>query len=160
MTHIQPRLFGTPQTQTTSDDYFTPKWIFDTLGLHFDLDVASPPHPTNVPCNHYYTQEDDGLTQPWHGRVWMNPPFSNPTPWINRWIDHGNGVCIVIISKSRAFQRLWNDQRVGIAYLCDPQKVGVAFVRDGVSNQIAYPVCIAAIGKDNKNAITRLGNVR
>ena len=23
----------------TSDDYYTPKWIFDAIGLEFDLDV-------------------------------------------------------------------------------------------------------------------------
>lgn len=24
----------------------------------------------------YYTIEDDGLTKPWYGRVWLNPPYS------------------------------------------------------------------------------------
>ena len=60
----QPQLFATPQTITTSDDYYTPAWIFDALGLHFDLDVASPPHATTVPCTRYLTMEHDGLTTP------------------------------------------------------------------------------------------------
>lgn len=36
-------LFGAEQTQATSDDYYTPAWIFETLGLRFNLDVCAPP---------------------------------------------------------------------------------------------------------------------
>ena len=157
---MQPQLFTTQQTELTSDDYYTPKWIFDALGLHFDLDVASPPHPTHVPCDRYLTQADDGLTADWYGRVWMNPPFSRPAPWIHRWLDHGNGVCVIIISKSHAFQRLWRNPNVGVAYLCDQGSAGVKFVRDGISNQMPYPVCIAAIGTDNIAALHNIGHVR
>ena len=39
----QLRLFDIEQTQLTSDDYYTPKWIFEALGEHFDLDVCAPP---------------------------------------------------------------------------------------------------------------------
>jgi len=31
-----------------------------------------------------YTKRDDGLVQPWYGRVWLNPPWSNPGPWIDK----------------------------------------------------------------------------
>ena len=112
---IEQRLFTTPQTETTSDDYYTPKWIFDTLGLHFDLDVASPPHATNVPCNRYFTQADDGLAQEWHGRVWMNPPFSNPTPWVTRFVEHGNGVGLVPSSNGKWWLHLWQSIRTHLA---------------------------------------------
>lgn len=160
MTVVQPRLFGIEQTETTSDDYYTPKWIFDALGLHFDLDVASPPHPTSVPCDRYYTQADDGLASPWYGRVWMNPPFSKPTPWIEKWLDHGNGVCVIIMAKSHAFRRMWNDDRVGITYLTDRDRSGVSFLREGTNGQIPFPVCAAAIGADNVAALCNLGRVR
>jgi hypothetical protein len=70
-THI----FSTPQTEMTSDDYYTPPWIFETLGLTFDLDVASPPGGIDwIPARRYFTIADDGLSQPWQGFVWMNPP--------------------------------------------------------------------------------------
>src|SRR5690606_35780948 len=52
-----------------SDDYYTPAWLFDALGLTFDLDVASPPGGVEwVPAARFYTVEDDGLSQPWTGR--------------------------------------------------------------------------------------------
>ena len=80
----QLRLFELPQTEYTSDDYWTPKWIFDALAITFDLDVASPPQgPANTPCRAYFTQADDGLAQDWHGTVFMNPPFSKPAFLIN-----------------------------------------------------------------------------
>ena len=28
--------------------------------------------------NRWFSKEDDGLRQKWHGRVWMNPPYSKP----------------------------------------------------------------------------------
>ena len=98
----QLRLFDTPQTTKTSDDYWTPKWVFDAIGLTFDLDVACPPGgPPNTPCHAFYTQADDGLAQPWHGLVWMNPPFSNTNPWANKFISHANGIALTVVGKSK-----------------------------------------------------------
>src|SRR5258708_1446391 len=28
-----------------------------------------------VQATHYYTRETNGLTQPWRGRIWLNPPY-------------------------------------------------------------------------------------
>jgi hypothetical protein len=86
----QERLFAIKQEQDTSDDHYTPAWIFETLDLTFDLDVAAPPGGIPwIPARRYYTMEDDGLAQPWNGLVWMNPPYSNATPWVNRFLEHG-----------------------------------------------------------------------
>jgi hypothetical protein len=104
----QLKLFDIPQTVSTSDDYWTPKWIFDALGLHFDLDVACPPEgPTHTPCTAYYTQSDDGLIQKWHGLVFMNPPYSKATPWVDKWIAHANGIALLPCAKSKWYGRLW-----------------------------------------------------
>lgn len=77
----------------TSDDCYTPRWVFDAMGLRFDLDVAAPPGgPWHVPADRYYTAEDDGLTSPWDGLVWCNPPYSKFRPWVDRWAEHPTGV--------------------------------------------------------------------
>lgn len=87
-------LFALPSDAVamTSDDCYTPRWVFDAMGLRFDLDVAAPiGGPWHVPCSRYLTAEDDGLTSPWEGRVWCNPPYSNFGPWADRFIAHDRG---------------------------------------------------------------------
>jgi len=149
---IQARLFNEEQTETTSDDYYTPKWIFDTLGLHFDLDVASPPHATNVPCDRYYTQADDGLAQDWHGRVWMNPPFSRPTPWVQRWLAHGNGVALLPTAKSKWFtNKLWQSDAVGVVLPASTKFT---------NGSILYCCALWAMGDSNIDALHNFGKVR
>ncbi|HEU4542996.1 MAG TPA: DNA N-6-adenine-methyltransferase [Jiangellaceae bacterium] len=73
----------------TSNECYTPRWVFDAMGLHFDLDVAAPPGgPWHVPCDRYFTAADDGLAQPWDGLVWCNPPYSDYAPWADRFAVH------------------------------------------------------------------------
>ncbi len=155
---MQQRLFNQQQQETTSDDYYTPKWVFDALGLHFDLDVASPPGGTHVPCDRYFTQADDGLAQPWHGRVWMNPPFSNSAPWVERWISHGNGIALLPTSRARWFSHLWEK----VDGICHPRPGDTMFnfIREGKITNIYMPVVLAAFGADCVDAISRVGRVR
>lgn len=46
--HIQPALFGVAQTTRTSDDYYTPAWVFERMGITFALlpHAKSAWHPT------------------------------------------------------------------------------------------------------------------
>lgn len=54
----------------------------------FDLDVAAAAHNAKAPT--YYTREDDGLTRPWFGRVWCNPPYSDCGAWVRKaWDEWG-----------------------------------------------------------------------
>src|SRR6516165_10841146 len=81
-----------------SDDWWTPPEIFKALGLVFDLDPCSPGPGHWVPAKRIYTIEDDGLRQPWHGLVFMNPPFggrNGHVPWLVKFLDHANGIAIV-----------------------------------------------------------------
>jgi len=82
-----------------SDEWYTPRYIFDALGMRFSLDVAAPPAgPRHVPADSWYTPKQNGLVQPWFGVVWMNPPFGHmrhKRAWLRRFFDHGNGVALV-----------------------------------------------------------------
>ena len=90
-----------------NDEFYTPKYIFDRIGILFDLDVAAPIGGANVPADRYYTAEDDGLAQEWAGLVWMNPPFSAPTLWVDKFLSHANGIALLPTSKAKWFKKVW-----------------------------------------------------
>lgn len=87
----------------TTDDWYTPRWIFTAAALTFDMDVAAPmdPDARTVPARRYLTAQDDGLTTPWEGLVWCNPPYSGSTPWVEKWAEHPTGLILVPAVKSR-----------------------------------------------------------
>ena len=93
---MSARLFGV-EDALDSDAWYTPPWIFDGLGVTFDLDVASPTGGLSwLPTRRFYTVADDGLALPWDGWVWCNPPYSAPTAWCRRWAAHEPGGCLLI----------------------------------------------------------------
>lgn len=64
------------------DEWYTPrKYIeaaFAVMG-GIDLDPASNEIAAGwIPAAQYLTREDNGLSREWFGRVWLNPPYSQP----------------------------------------------------------------------------------
>lgn len=62
-----------------SPEHYTPKEIIDAaiavMGS-IDLDPCSNSKTApNVPALDHYTVDDDGLSMPWFGRVYLNPPY-------------------------------------------------------------------------------------
>jgi DNA N-6-adenine-methyltransferase (Dam) len=87
-----------PRRRDPTVEWYTPAWIFDRLGLSFDLDPASPedgPVPW-VPASRHYRPSDNGLWLPWEGRIWLNPPYGKETGvWLDRLVEHGDGIALV-----------------------------------------------------------------
>jgi len=59
--------------------------LADAIG-GFDLDPAAGCEPEAIAAKRY-TPAENGLEQPWHGVVWLNPPFSEKTRWYKRLVD-------------------------------------------------------------------------
>ncbi len=149
----QLRLIAVGQEQLTSDDYYTPKDVFDRLAIEFDIDVCAPPGGIPwIPAKRFFTQEDDGLSQPWTGRVWMNPPYSNPTPWVRKFIRHGNGIALVPHAKSQWHIELWAAAAAAAAV---PPRYS-----NFIGGSIFMPVWFAAFGDECVEALSRIGVVR
>lgn len=100
-------MFVLAPARIDSDERFTPRWLFDALGETFDLDPAAPVEGgDHVPAAARFTRLDDGLAQPWHGFVWLNPPFSQSTAWADRFQGHGHGLWLGPVANARWFVEL------------------------------------------------------
>jgi hypothetical protein len=136
------------------DEWYTPRWLFDALGVVFDLDACAPVDRTHasVPARQWYTIDDDGLAQDWRGFVWCNPPYSDPTPWAERMIDHGDGLLLSHVPINGLWcLRAWND--------CAALRLlqGVEFVRpNGELQRPGYWLQLAAFGERARDALINL----
>lgn len=76
------------------DEWLTPPYILHELGK-FDLDPCSPVNrPWDTAAAHY-TILDDGLSKPWIGRVFCNPPYGSQTgKWLKKCAEHGNAIAL------------------------------------------------------------------
>jgi hypothetical protein len=85
------------ETAGETDEWYTPRYIFDALGERFDLDVASPPDgPRHVPTSRWLSS--GALEMEWNGFVWMNPPFGHQAAkrrWLSKFFAHGNGIALL-----------------------------------------------------------------
>jgi hypothetical protein len=137
-----------------TDDWYTPPYIFEGLGVTFDLDPCAPKGGVPwVPAARHYSEEDDGLLQPWEGRVWLNPPYSKPWPWLDRLREHGNGIALVPAdTASKGFQR--SSHRVDQACFLRDR---VTFLQPGNDNVTSarFPSVLLAFGDDNADAVRR-----
>lgn len=101
-----------------TDEHYTPKDILDAvvecMGA-IDLDPCSNSRKKpNVPASSHFTAEENGLKQEWHGRIFINPPFSETKLFLEKLIQEMEaGRTTEAISLTKAdvrtswFQLLW-----------------------------------------------------
>lgn len=98
--------FNTATTSDTTVEWLTPKYIMDLLG-EFDTDPCASASRTFDCAKVNYTKDDDGLSQEWKGRVWLNPPYGKQAAeWMKRLSEHdGSGLALIFArTDSRWFQ--------------------------------------------------------
>lgn len=142
----------------TSDEHYTPKFIFDILNVKFDLDVCAPIYGNpNLPDVKFFHKNNNGLTQNWHGNVWMNPPYSKPGEWVDKFLNHKYGIALLPITRGKWFERVWNetDKMVILPY---NQK----FERpDGLkSRPIMFRTALFAFGEENCKGLRNFSNYK
>lgn len=70
--------------KTEKDNWETPDWLTEHFRGHFD------PCPSNPSFN--------GLKVDWKSPTYINPPYSNPLPWVEKaFIEAKKGIKIVML---------------------------------------------------------------
>ena len=89
----------------------TPKYLFDKISsiFNFSLDVCAL--PKNAKCESYYTPEDDGLSKPWRGGVWCNPPYGREiSSWVKKAYEESQkeyNCCVLMLLPARTDTKWW-----------------------------------------------------
>lgn len=133
-----------------TDMWATPQDFFDALDaeFHFTLDACAVKE--NAKCEAYYTPEQDGLDQPWTGRVWCNPPYGrNVGQWVKKAHDTASGGgFVVMLLPARTDTRWFHDYIYG--------KTEVRFIKGRLKfgscqNAAPFPSMVVIFGGEHKN---------
>jgi hypothetical protein len=126
-----------------SQNHITPKWIIERLGP-FDLDpCAADPRPWSC-AKHNITEAKDGLSKPWHGFVFLNPPFNRYEVgrWISRLAEHNNGIALLHARTEAAwFEPAWQSA-TSILFMADRIKFCKVDGSEQPANSGAPPVLV------------------
>lgn len=92
-------------------DWETPKQFFDLVDAEFGFDLDAAASHANALCGRYYTEADDGLSQPWTGTVWCNPPYGRGiSAWVRKgWESSQAGAIVVMLIPARTDTAYWHD---------------------------------------------------
>lgn len=138
------------KAKITSVDWLTPPDLVKKLG-EFDLDPCTPIKPPFVHAKNNFTINDNGLSKPWFGRVYMNPPYGNGMEkWMEKLKYHGNGIALIFARTETKcfFNHIWEDAHAVLFvkgrikfYNLDGKQVGTPgapsiFIAYGIENAI------------------------
>lgn len=92
-------------------DWETPQWLFDMLDAEFGftLDVCATAENAKVP--QFYSPEMDGLSKPWTGVCWCNPPYGRAVwRWVKKAYEESRkGATVVMLLPARTDTRWFHE---------------------------------------------------
>mgnify|MGYP003312266264 CR=1 FL=1 len=97
---------------SNTDMWETPQAFFDDLNNEFNFTMDVCATPENAKCPIFYTKEQDGLTSPWYGTVWCNPPYGREIgKWVRRGYEQSNNgnVTVVMLLPARTDTKWFHD---------------------------------------------------
>ena len=99
----------------------TPKYLFDKISSIFNFSLDACALPENAKCESYYTPKDDGLSKPWRGGVWCNPPYGREiSSWVRKAYEESQkeyNSFVLMLLPARTDTKWWWDWVQGKATL-------------------------------------------
>ena len=138
-----------------SDENYTPNTpeqpiinlVLKVFGGTIDLDPCSNSLDSpNVPADNHLIQDDDSINMVWWGKVYLNPPYSNPFPFLKTLTDsyvYGATKEAIALLKSGTVHNK------GTGQLIESHASAVCFWGAGKNTRIGF---INPAGKQRKNA--------
>lgn len=93
-----------PLFSSNSDEWETPKSVFDALDAEFNFTLDPCATEENHKCDLYFTKQQNGLSKSWGGQtVFCNPPYSQIGLWVEKAFREGgkDNTIVVLLIPSR-----------------------------------------------------------
>lgn len=109
MSGIQMTMHGIPEAtpEANSDWYCTPPEILDVVRTFWpegiDLDPCSNQHSLVVSDDAIMLPADGLVWRKWEGYVYVNPPYSDPGPWLQKCARSG-AECLALVKADTSTQ--------------------------------------------------------
>lgn len=132
---------------SNSDEWSTPKDFYELLNKEFNFTLDPCASDENHKCGNYFTINDDGLKQEWHGSVFINPPYSEIKDWVKKAYEESKrDYCkrVVLLIPARTDTRYVHDyisQAYEIRFLRGRLKFGDA------ANSAPFPSMVVVFDK-------------
>lgn len=150
---------GIYEAKGKSDEWYTPKYIFEAMETNFDLDVSAPINREfcHVPASNFITE--NSLSENWFGFIWMNAPFGNQKDkfiWLEKFIQHSNGIALTPDRTSAPWWQHTSKKTDGVLFIDGKPK----FIRPNgtVGESPGNGVTLFASGEKAVNALVTAEN--
>ncbi|PTC03192.1 phage N-6-adenine-methyltransferase [Vibrio mediterranei] len=145
------------------DKWQTPPAVFEKLHEEFSFTLDATAEPETALCDHYFTMDDDALTQDWsHQIVYCNPPYSKLKDFAKKAQEEASkGATVVMLVPARTDTKAFHDHLShGEVRLI---KGRLKFLQEGKEQDAApFPSMVCVMGQEveQKIGITTQDNLK